>query len=68
MYAWAAIEQMVVTIKPNMLTLKIRTWMCASGRPGFAKIGPIDDSSGDRNCNDDGDDDEDAGGPAVATE
>ena len=64
-YAWAAIEQMVVTIKPNMLTLKIRTCMHASGRPGFAKLAPVDDNSGDRNCNDDGDDDED--GPAVAT-
>lgn len=49
-YAWAAIEQMVVTIKPNLLTLKIRTWMCASGRPGFAKLAPIDDESSDRIC------------------
>ena len=55
--AWAASEQMVVTIKPNLLTLKIRTWMCASGRPGFAKLAPIDDDSDDRSYSSGGVDD-----------
>lgn len=42
-YAWAAVEEMVVTIKPNLLTLKIRTRCHAYGVPSCAKLSPVDD-------------------------